>query len=94
MLADRLWHRADPSPAPDQRAADRLDLSRALEELPPEQRAALLLVYGHGFDYRSAAEVLGVAPGTIGSRLHRARAALRDLLGENEVHHPEKGGTR
>jgi RNA polymerase sigma-70 factor (ECF subfamily) len=60
--------------------ADRDALARALAQLPPEERAAVLLVDAQGFDYDSAAEVLGVPKGTVGSRLNRARAALRRAL--------------
>ena len=65
-------------------AAARTDLLQALAGLPVDQRAAVLLVDAEGFDYDAAAEVLGVAPGTIASRLSRARAALRAALAEGE----------
>ena len=54
----------------------------ALAELPVDQRVTVVLVDGEGFDHREAAEILGVAPGTVASRLHRARAALRRHLGQ------------
>lgn len=66
--------------APDRERADRVDLARALETLPHDQRAAVLLVDAFGFSYDEAADVLGVAGGTIASRLNRARAALRSSL--------------
>jgi RNA polymerase sigma-70 factor (ECF subfamily) len=47
-----------------------------------DQRVTVVLVDGEGFDHREAAKILGVAPGTVASRLHRARAALRRVLGE------------
>ena len=56
--------------------------AHALAELPVDQRVTVVLVDGEGFDHREAAEILGVAPGTVASRLHRARAALRRVLGE------------
>jgi RNA polymerase sigma-70 factor (ECF subfamily) len=40
----------------------------------------VLLVDAQGFDYRSAAEILGVPEGTVASRLNRARTALRRHL--------------
>jgi len=46
--------------------------------LPEDQRAAVLLVDAAGFTYEEAAEVLGVRPGTIGSRLSHARSVLRE----------------
>lgn len=55
-------------------------LAGALAALPPEERAAVLLVDANGFDYRDAAEVLGIPEGTVASRLNRARAALRRTL--------------
>ncbi len=58
----------------------RLDLAAALARLPVELRAVVLLVDAEGLTYEEAAEVLGIAPGTIGSRLNRARAALRVAL--------------
>ena len=78
---------ADPtSPAADPAATatTRTDLSRALAALPLDQRAAVLLVDAEGLDYDAAATVLGVAPGTIASRLSRGRAALRAALAEGE----------
>jgi RNA polymerase sigma-70 factor (ECF subfamily) len=76
---------ADPAGDPARVAAQRADLARALDSLPPDQRAAVLLVDAEGLDYADAAEVLGVAPGTIASRLSRARATLRRALDEGDV---------
>jgi RNA polymerase sigma-70 factor (ECF subfamily) len=64
-------------------AADtRVDLTSAMSSLPPEQRAAVMLVDAEGFSYDEAAKVLGIPPGTVASRVSRARAALRETLGE------------
>src|SRR5262245_38013257 len=73
---------ADGRPDVAETVADRSGLADALAELPPEERAAVFLVDAQGFDYRSAGRVLGVPEGTIASRLNRARAALRQALGE------------
>lgn len=62
-------------------AAGRGDLAQALATLPPEERAAVLLVDAQGFDYRESARVLGIPEGTVASRLNRARATLRMALG-------------
>ena len=75
--------RADPRPGPADIAVVRGDLAAALATLPPDQRAAVLLVDAYGLDYDEAGDVLGVATGTIGSRLSRARATLRALLRDN-----------
>ena len=76
---------AGPTADPAATATSRTDLQRALAGLPVDQRAAVLLVDADGLDYDAAAAVLGVAPGTIASRLSRARAALRAALAEGET---------
>jgi RNA polymerase sigma-70 factor (ECF subfamily) len=63
--------------------AGRGDLARALAGLTPEDRAAVLLVDAQGFSYVEAGQVLDVPAGTIASRLNRARAELREVLGRN-----------
>jgi RNA polymerase sigma-70 factor (ECF subfamily) len=56
------------------------EVRAALGELPPEQRAALLLVTVDGLSYKEAADVAEVPVGTIMSRLARARIALQAKL--------------
>ncbi len=56
------------------------ELKGALDRLPPDQRTAVLLVDVQGFRFAEAAEALGVAPGTVASRVARGRAALRHRL--------------
>jgi RNA polymerase sigma-70 factor (ECF subfamily) len=56
------------------------EVGRALEQLPPEQRAALVLVTVDGLSYKEAAVVAEVPVGTIMSRLARARVALQAKL--------------
>lgn len=55
-------------------------LQAALDTLPAAWSEAFWLVEVEGFSYREVAELLGVMDGTIASRLHRARAALRQAL--------------
>jgi len=57
------------------------EVRAALRELPPEQRAALMLVTVDGLSYKEAADVAEVPVGTIMSRLARARIALQAKLG-------------
>lgn len=78
------WDAPSATAGPDRvvHAADRA--RRALAALPDDQRATVLLVDGEGYDNVSAAEVLGVAPGTIASRLSRGRAEMRRVLAEDE----------
>jgi RNA polymerase sigma-70 factor (ECF subfamily) len=55
----------------------RRDVARVLAELPPDQRAILVLRDLEGLSEAESADVLNVARGTIKSRLHRARDAFR-----------------
>jgi RNA polymerase sigma-70 factor (ECF subfamily) len=77
---DSIRERPDPRPGAAETVPARRELADALATLTPEDRAAVLLVDAQGFDYRSAAEILGIPEGTIGSRLNRARAELRGFL--------------
>jgi RNA polymerase sigma-70 factor (ECF subfamily) len=70
------------APAHDARLHLR-DLNRALQQLPNDQREALVLVCATGLSYEEAADVCQVAVGTIKSRIARARDRLVDLLGED-----------
>ena len=54
----------------------RLDVNAALRLLPPQQRAALVVVDMLGFGVADAAVILGTSPGTVKSRCARARARL------------------
>ena len=56
------------------------DLDRAMARLPSEQRAVLLLVAVEGQSYQDVAEVLGISPGTVASRVSRARTTLAALI--------------
>ncbi len=56
----------------------------AMERLPEEQRAVLMLICVEGYSYREAAEVVGAPIGTVTSRLTRARVALERMLENGE----------
>jgi RNA polymerase sigma-70 factor, ECF subfamily len=73
---------AGPEPAaPVQDHDTALVVRQALAALPAEQRAALVLVDVQGYAVAEAAEILGVAEGTIKSRCARGRARLAIALG-------------
>jgi RNA polymerase sigma-70 factor (ECF subfamily) len=75
---------ADPSPQPDAIALSAetlLGIERAMAQLPADQRLCVVLVDVQGLDYDEAAQAMGVNLGTVKSRLSRARARLRELLG-------------
>jgi len=90
---DRLRRRRPESELPDEHSAvlterhDRqgqvetcLDVQEALSALPEAQRLAVVLVDMHGYSIAEAAQMLGVAEGTVKSRCHRGRKALVPLL--------------
>ena len=58
----------------------RVDLDAALRELSAEHREVVVLRELEGLSYEEIARVLGVPRGTVESRLHRARAELRQRL--------------
>jgi RNA polymerase sigma factor (sigma-70 family) len=66
----------DDVPAPGS-ASLGVEIRDQLERLQPEHRAVLVLRDVEGLSEQEAAELLGVAPGTVKSRLHRARARFR-----------------
>ncbi len=59
---------------------DLLDFREALQQLPTDQREALILIGASGLSYEEAANVCGCAVGTMKSRVNRARNRLADLL--------------
>lgn len=68
--------------APD-RPEDRLmlqDLGDAIGRLPSEQRAILLLITVEGRSYQEVSDLMGLSPGTVASRLSRARTTLAAML--------------
>jgi RNA polymerase sigma-70 factor (ECF subfamily) len=69
---------------PADELGDRERLLAALKALPPEQRIAVVLVDQLGYDYRTAAEAMGVPMGTAASRVAAARARLRTALTAGE----------
>ncbi|MEU2199622.1 RNA polymerase sigma factor SigE [Isoptericola sp. NPDC019482] len=56
------------------------DVQAALDALRPEYRAAVVLCDIEGLSYEEIAVTLGIKLGTVRSRIHRARAQLRDAL--------------
>jgi RNA polymerase sigma-70 factor, ECF subfamily len=61
----------------------RLELADAIASLPAGQRQAFLLVEWLGMSAGEAARILRIAPASVRTRIHRARAALRERLGED-----------
>ena len=81
LTADRIL----AAPASQDKHVDLSDMQRALLQLPQPQREALILVGAGGFAYEEAAEICGVAVGTIKSRVARGRAALELLMESGDL---------
>jgi RNA polymerase sigma factor (sigma-70 family) len=83
----RALQRVSVTPPPAS-LADRTEavvLRAAIEDLPGRQQDAVVLYYLLDLDVATTALVLGVAPGTVKTALHRARAHLLDVLGDREM---------
>ncbi|WP_428032734.1 sigma-70 family RNA polymerase sigma factor [Ancylobacter sp.] len=71
---------------PDQNThLDFEDFRVALDQLPSDQREALVLVGASGFSYEEAADICQCAVGTIKSRVNRARKRLGEILALDDV---------
>ncbi|RDE07447.1 sigma-70 family RNA polymerase sigma factor [Sphingomonas aracearum] len=81
LVADRIL----AAPASQDRHVELGDMQRALLHLPQPQREALILVGAGGFAYEEAAEICGVAVGTIKSRVARGRVALEAVLSDGSL---------
>jgi len=73
-----------------------IDLATAIRGLPPIHRAAVHLFYGEELSVEEIASVLGIPAGTVKSRLHHAREALKRQLdaaapGRNEAESRKRG---
>ncbi|WP_010183829.1 sigma-70 family RNA polymerase sigma factor [Sphingomonas sp. PAMC 26605] len=81
LVADRIL----AAPASQDKHVELGDMQRALLHLPQPQREALILVGAGGFAYEEAAEICGVAVGTIKSRVARGRVALEAVMSDNSL---------
>ena len=71
-------------PVHDVQRLQRLErLDAALSQLSDEQRAIVLLHDTEGYKLSEIHELMNIPVGTVKSRLHRARARLREILGED-----------
>ena len=61
----------------------RIDMATGIQQLPPKQRAAVHLFYGEDLTVEEIASALGIPTGTVKSRLHQARQALKRNLGDD-----------
>jgi RNA polymerase sigma-70 factor, ECF subfamily len=62
-------------------AQQRAELARAMAGITDDQRTAIILFDVQGYDYAEIAGMTDVSVGTVKSRIHRGRMALRERLG-------------
>jgi len=78
------YHSHAPRTSEPDRSLQQLQLKetieQALEQLNMQQKEIVLLRDYHNFSYADIAKILGIAKGSVMSRLHRARMALREIL--------------
>lgn len=84
---DLLRRRRDTLPLDERLAADALpaeniDLYRAMTRLRADSRVVLVLYYSERYTQKEIAHILDIPPGTVASRLSRARNELRNLMTE------------
>ncbi|GGM25737.1 hypothetical protein GCM10011608_08140 [Micromonospora sonchi] len=84
-LGDRLRQRIRFAVAvdPGSQVPERLTVQAALARLGKLDREVLMLTFWEGLEPREAAAVLRVSPAVVRSRLSRARARFRDLVGDD-----------
>lgn len=83
-LEDESWQPPAGPEADPERTAMHGERSRvlqaALAAITPDQRHAIVMFDVEGYDYAEIADLTGVSLGTVKSRIHRGRLALRDRL--------------
>jgi RNA polymerase sigma factor (sigma-70 family) len=67
------------------------DVQNALDALPPDFRAAVVLCDIEGLSYEEIAATLGIKLGTVRSRIHRGRLQLREALSHRAPREPALG---
>lgn len=74
-------------PAPDEieQLSEAQSVAQAVNHLPADFKEVILLHYYQGYDISEIAEILEIAPGTVSSRLSRARNRLKKELKGEEV---------
>jgi RNA polymerase sigma-70 factor (ECF subfamily) len=77
--------RRAPEPRDQQDPPEVAGLMQAMRELSPNQRAAIVLRYEADLPVAEVAHRMGIAQPTVRVHLYRARARLRELLGDEEV---------
>ena len=78
------------APSLDEQIVARMTLDEAMQHVPVEFRAAVILRDVCTLDYAEIAEVLDIPPGTVRSRIARGRALLANRMGGNPSPAPDR----
>jgi RNA polymerase sigma-70 factor (ECF subfamily) len=84
MRRERRAQPAASQPEPTYEPEQVQDLMRALNKLPKNQRAAIVLHYREDLAVQEVASILGIKAPTVRVHLHRGRKKLRELLSQDE----------
>ena len=84
-LPEVEWEAVGGAPHLDSTSVDRLTIDDAMQQLPVEFRAAVVLRDVIGMDYAEISAVLEIPAGTVRSRIARGRGVLARLLGGNQL---------
>ena len=77
----KLLDSSDPNPLEQAQSSEQnARLREAVDQLPPQSREVVLLVYFQGMKYREAAEAMSIPVGTVKSRLHSAIIKLGEAI--------------
>jgi RNA polymerase sigma-70 factor (ECF subfamily) len=78
----RRLERAEVKLESMKRSTESDSLSQAIQKLPDNHKILIMLRFGQGLQIGQIAAILNMAEGTVKSRLHRALARLREILGD------------
>jgi RNA polymerase sigma-70 factor (ECF subfamily) len=85
-LEDESWQPRAGEDSDPERSAVHAERDRAIADalarITDDQRTAIVLYDVEGYDYSEIATMTGVSLGTVKSRIHRGRLALRDLMAD------------
>ena len=84
---------ADESAGEEFTAEDAAAVHEALDGLSPEHREALLLRFIEAMSYEQIAGVTGCSVGTVRSRIHYGKRALRNIIERSNDHERERSGS-
>ncbi len=80
---EQLLKNANNPSQSSETSAENESLSRAIDRLPDEHKTIIMLRFGQGLQVDQIAAILNISEGTVKSRLHRALARLREILGDS-----------